>query len=341
MTTRRHAVPLLCLLAVVSMPVFVVAPPIAQAEPTTQRASPRTVDVAPRFEKGETLVYTLGIDSSMVVTLLGEEQNSVEATMDAEISFTTDTLSVGENGEPSGGASVTMRFDSLKIALRSEAIADGTFDSSSDPADDDPNDPVAQIGRNLVSSTLTLDVLPDGTIAGVDGLQRLAPTEANAAVLFDQLFNERTLISMVQPVFRIRPAEDPMSPLLDGSGLPTMPVSMGESWSLTTPAVNGLGVPAADYDLTLVPSQRGDARQTARIDVSGQPRAMVPGSVRVLNPETQEQSVEGHALWSTRLNRLHTLRTVAKQVFEAQGNFPLKVEVSSQTELLFKERRNR
>ena len=298
----------------------------AQDNSMAESNNARAVNLAPNLEPAEPLTYRLEIESRETVEVLGQEQVGLATAMTATIAVqTTDpaNLDLGPD-QDTPHAAARVRFTTLTVDLAGSPLANGTFESDTPAADEDPADPIAAAARSILDKDITLHLAADGTIESVQGLRNLAPADTPALLLFDRLFGEQALKSMLQPLFRIK----------DGTEDSPARANFGDSWTLTTPPVNSLGLPPAELNLTLhEPTDQQQRQGNHRISIEGTTEPEVPESARSLDPEVTKRDIKGQAIWSTRLGRLRSLTTEADQQMRAEGAFTVVVNSQSNTRL--------
>jgi hypothetical protein len=297
----------------------------------SENATARTVNLAPRFTAGETLTYRLRLDSEKAINILGQSNTDLAASMDATFTIETidpDTLDVSTPPD----AAATLRFTKLKLDIQNNAVASGSFDSATPEADDDPSNILATVGRELLRSPITLLYNADGTINATRGLDDIAFNNARATIIFQALFGEPALVSMLQPISHIKPAQNSEDIPTDRQGNPAITASPGQSWTLETEAVSSLGLPTTKLELTL--EEDGNPRDDLHtVNIDGQPDAELPEGTRSMPVRVTERKVTGDAVWSTKAHRLHALETEAKQVIVTEGSVSLTITIDSKTNL--------
>jgi len=284
------------------------------------------INLAPNLNPADALTYRLEIESRETVEVLGQEQVGLDTAMNATLTVQTiDPVKLNlADDQDTPHAAAEVRFTTLTVDLAGSPLANGSFDSSAPAADDDPADPIAAAARSIINKPLTLHLASDGTIESVHGLHDLTPAATPALLLFERLFGEQALKSMLQPLFQIKP----------GSEDAPANASFGDSWTVQTNPVASLGLPPAELNLTLhEPTDQQKRQGNHRISIEGETEPTVPDSARSLDPKVTKRDITGQAIWSTRLGRLRALSTEADQQMRAEGAFTVVVNSKSTTRL--------
>lgn len=305
----------------------------AQATALAENRDPtRAVNLAPRFDPGERTTYELDIKSDQAVSILGESTVSLDADMNAQLALTTlDPDTLDTDAPPH--AAVEAKFTQLILQLKGDGGISGSFDSREPPRRDNPRDRVASVARAVHNTPLILHLHPDGTIQRITGLDAIKPSDPLAATIFFALFSEDALKNMLQPIFRIKPAEDPDDVPQDADANPVLHANTGDTWTIDTTRVESLGIPRSKLTLTLEQSPRSAPPHIHRVSIKGNATPDIPDEARSLTFETQRQTIAGTALWSTRYHRLFALNTEADIALTAKGPFPVQLTTTSATKL--------
>jgi hypothetical protein len=329
---HRRFTPRLLLVALVAMlAVNGVAPSDALATQSERRdrSIGDEVNLAPRLESANAASYRLSVASTQVLSILGQTEET-GASMEAGLSVEVIDAAATPTDD---GAEASLEFDYVAVAFEGGVALDGSFDSRQPEADDDPGDPLVTAIRPVVGKALTLTLAADGTITSVDGLDELRPEGDMPAMLFQQLFSERALTSMMQPIFRVRPAGED-EPLNERGGRSMLAEPLGGSWPVRAESVRTLGIPAAELTLTLDSAARGDdGDRLATISIDGEPEAEAPARTRALDPKVSERRLSGEAVWNATDGLLQSLESTSTTNMVAEGQFTVEISVDASSTL--------
>lgn len=280
--------------------------------PIQGASAPPGVYMLPNLSEALKHRFDYAIDSMMKMSAFGSDQVS-QAKMNAQIEL--DVL--GERS-PEDQYAVAVTYRRLELTIDGGQVP-GAFDSDQ-PASTDRGNVYAEICRPLIHKPIRLTVDQRGTISSVEGLEEIAP-EGLAGLLFDQLFGEQAAIAMFQPFLRVTDESDRTL---------SRP---GDEWQVQRPEIPGLGVPQSELTLRMI---RGEnAGDIAHIEVTGEPKATMPGDAAVLpNIETRKAELSGRLKWNGTLGILDSLETESVSLMEssAQG-ITITVESTSTTRI--------
>lgn len=307
-----------------------VASPATSAAPDGEASRNGGVNLAPNLVATHGATYEMTVSTQQKLAVLRQSEDT-GATMEARL-----RVEIVEPAKRAAedGAVATLTFERVMVAFEGGRALSGSFDSDQPAAQDAEDDPLANAIRPMVDEELRLTLDADGTIAAVEGLERMRPTEGMAAFVFQSLFDEQALASMVQPIFRVRPAGEDEVMEADASGRLVLAQAVGSSWPVRTEPLRSLGAPAAELTLTLKSTERSSAGdRLATIEISGETDADVPERVRALDPETTERLVDGEAAWNVSDGLLQSLTTTSRTLMKSEGRFEIEIAIDASSRL--------
>jgi hypothetical protein len=213
--------------------------------------------------------------------LPGGEPGKPEQIIKQEIGLTLKCTSVSADG----AASLELVYDSLKFDMQSDAL-DVSFDS----AKKDDDDPMADLLKAIVGTTLTLQADADGTITSVGAGAAPAGLPANIAQQF-------TGADIIKNFF------GPITTLQKGSGK----VSVGESWTNEDTIAGGMG----NFRMRTTYTLRSYSAPRANVSMNG---SMTLDGSTTGPVDLREGTTTGNYVWDTEEGMLRsmdvTMRTV-------------------------------
>lgn len=131
----------------------------------------KLVDLRPKFRKGETIRFTMNLESKSKTTIPALDDKPQEALSTHELGLVFKVKDVTDDG-----VTIELTFSRIK-ATRKTTDENEKFDSSQPPAKDKASTMGPQL-RALAGTTLTLTLDKDGNVSNIDGgdaLMALAP----------------------------------------------------------------------------------------------------------------------------------------------------------------------
>lgn len=271
--------------------------PSKKADPSTKpgketQARSGQVDLRARFREGTNASFKMVMENKN--DLPGGEAGKPEQVVKQEIGLTLRVKSVSADG----AATLELVYDSLKFDMQSDAL-DVSFDSSKP----DKDDPMAEVLKTIVGTTLTLQADADGNITSVGsgGLTGGLPA------LPSELSQQFTGTDIIKNFF------GPITSIQKGSGR----VSVGESWTNEDSIAGGLGTFHIKNTYTL----RSHNAPNANVDMNGT-MTLDGSSTGPVN--LREGSIKGRYVWNTEEGMLRsmetTMRTVVNTKLTGQNN---------------------
>lgn len=275
-------------------PVKTPAKPETKAKPgREEQARGGQVDLRAKFREGTKVGFKMVMENKN--DLPGGDPGKPEQVVKQEIGLTLRVKSVSADG----AATLELVYDSLKFDMQSDAL-DVSFDSTK-PAD--KQDPMADLLKSIVGTTLTLQSDPGGNITSVGS----AGGAGGMPGLPSEVSQQFTGADVIKNFF------GPITTLQKGSGR----VSVGESWTSEDSIAGGLG----NFRIRNTYTLRSHHAPNANVDMNG---TMSLDGSSTGPVDLREGSVKGHYVWNTEEGMLRsmemTMRTVVNTKLSGENN---------------------